>query len=241
MGGMTTLGAGKYPAIAAGGWAGPSTNLTHRWALDSTNGATDLVGSINGTIGGSGVTNTTGPSGSANTAKAFAGVTDATSYISFASQPLVLNGAASFFTWVKVTNVTASGAGGDMRMVNLFTDASNGLMFHKDTSTGILDITLLEAANDFGRSTNSAVLVSNTWHHIGWTRSGTGATIKVYVDGTEIIAVGGPQGAGYNTGYVLGDRSAGSQTWEFVGAMAQVVAYNAELTSGQVTTLYGAF
>src|SRR4051812_23709126 len=111
MGGMTTLGAGKYPAIVAGGWAGPSTNLTHRWALDSTNGATDLVGAINGTIGGSGVTNTTGPSGSANTAKAFAGVSDATSYISFASQPLVLNGAASFFTWIKVTNVTAAGAG----------------------------------------------------------------------------------------------------------------------------------
>lgn len=231
---------GFFKTSSTSGWAGPATNLVHRWAFDSVTSGTDQVGSLNGTATGAGVTNTTGPSGGSNLGKAVNG----TDYYQFASTLVpALAGAHTVAMWVKVTDPTAaSGIGSPQTIFASRVDATHTVRvlisggtpggFHVDIYNG----TEVHAGMDITQQ-----FFANTWAHIAWVWNGTTITAlyknasSLSIDDTTAVGAYGQPNS--NNIASRDNDSNGALT----GAIAQCVVYDAALSAGNITSIYNAF
>lgn len=212
--------AGGTPA-GGGGWAGPTTNLAHRWPLNSLTIA-DQVGAINGTAG-AGCSLATGPSGAGNTSVAFDGSSDAITLASdpTSGQPLTL----AF--WLYITNY--AGNNGDPRFICFGATTSWVVTCN---SSGIFGV------NGFAINQENAAIGLSTWHH--YILSYNGTTLTIYKDNSASTLTGGdPGNAGDGGVYGIGERNTGARLWP--GRMSQVCVYTKVLDGTERTTLFNAF
>lgn len=215
-------------------WGGPSNGLTHRWPLDLANGYNDVVGTLNGSAGGSGNGNQSGPNGLANTATSFNG----SGYVSFASNPVTVGSAHSVFCWVFITNIANLSGGSDQTFWKFITDGSNYSTANNNMGTPNNPTTGVElAGTDDTTSTTNNPLLNSTWAHLGYTFDGVSATTGYFnANSFTGTPVGGVTGAA--SAFLLAGRSI--TTGLLVGALAQCVTYSRVLSGAEVTTLFNA-
>jgi hypothetical protein len=226
---------------AAGGWSGPTTNLTHRWSMEDADVSgttiTDLVGSINGTSS-SAQSSAAGPG--SHTARAFNGTSHS---IALASTPLpAITSAHSVFMWIYGDSTAADKA----TVFGDFQSAGNGVRFIFDgvaAITGLaggIAVHIDRGGSEFARQSagvgDTASL--NTWQHIGYTWDGT-STIKLYVNGVLVTDGNfvGSSGA-IASNHTIGARGDGSDFHK--GRLYNVVTYAAELDATTIGNLYTA-
>lgn len=220
--------------VSAAAWAGPTTNLTHRWPMDNANvsGTTvsDVIGTLHGTAG-SGVSSTTGPSGS-NTARAFDGTNN--SYVTLASSPIPLfQTAFGIGHWVNVTDINASSGDGAGNQTFLnFYDGTIALKPCNDAGKAAIDSSWLEST--------AIQLASATWASVFVTSNSNGSTLKLYINGS-LVASGAPAGSATGTNNVFGARDPGSSLHRgMIGALAGVCTYTGEPSAGTVLQWHNA-
>lgn len=228
---FVTAGGGAI-TVCGSGWTGPTSGLTHCWPLDNAHvsGTTiqDAIGSINGTAGAN-VVAATGPSGLANSARAYDGSTQP---ILLASDPLPLTQPVTIATWVNET--TGTGNDGDPRLL-CFADASVAFTLATSISPPYIDVN----GALYGTSGSSTTTIStSTWHHYAVTYNGT--SLLIYFDGVS-QTVGATQGDGCTSSntWVLGGMTATNRLW--AGSQATTVMYNRALSGAEITTLFNAF
>lgn len=213
-------------------WSGPTTNLTHRWPLDTANGGNDVVGALNGTVNNA--TQTTGPSGVANTAYH---LDSPAGYVSLASSPISFTAAWSVGYWVKFDSLDSYAADGDPSPIDF--DDGGGHSWRStfsDTNETAPNQYISESGTP-NREVTGLTLTTGVWYHKVVTFDGS-STYKVYLNGSLLTSGTDGTGNGTTANNVFGGRASNARNVH--GAMAQVVAYSKELTSGEVSTLYAA-
>lgn len=230
------VGIGDVPFVyappAVGGWAGPTSGLTHRWPLNSTS-VLDQVGSINGTFG-AGCSLVTGPSGAANAATLFSQLAAA---ILLASDPMAGGGGPFSIGFWLYANTFLVGDG-DARPFCMGSTAQTVVWAtgNDAAATNQIAVDILNSVYGWG----IGGLSIHTWYHLLFTFDGS-STTGGYLNGSA-FGNSTTQGDAADAGvYGIGERNDSGNTRYFGGAMAQVVVYNKVLSAGEATTLYNAF
>ena len=165
----------------------------------------------------------------------------------------IFNGSSSK---IDVPNLGISGA--DTRTISAWVNvnslSSNQTIFQFGSSAAkqrfgfAIDTSGKPYVEYYGRDaiTSSAHITVGTWFHVAVTYNGgaieTGTNTQIYVDGSAVsmTTTGSSTGTANTTdsNYGIGYRRA-SSTQYFDGKIDQVRIYNKELSSSEVTTLYG--
>lgn len=196
------------PAAGGGGaWAGPSTGLTHRWAMDTAGvvsaTVTDPVGALNGTRTGDAVINGGGTAIVFNTAGS----------VTLASVPTpAITGAHSVFFWLKLVDVSVTGGGGSFQTpIGFFESSGNTVRLLN--SGGLFVVAINKASSALEYATTVPQIVSGVDVHLGYNWDGSAVT-AVYVNGASVGFASAP--AGYAT---PSDNNIGSRGSSFVGGI----------------------
>ena len=226
-----------FEQFTVSGWRGPTIGLIHRWPMDgsSVSGTAilDVVGGLNGTASGAGVSSVTGPA-SGLTARGF----DGSSWISLASSPIDFSSAHSVSAWCKVAdNSVVSSSGASQTFLNFNTDSSNCVRFVlNEVIPGGFVVAITSQNISYGSMHLDTVISSGTWVHLGYTFSGSD-NVTLYANGVPISRVlysAWPIGSANIIG--AKELAAGCIT----GAMYNVVIYNRQLSDGEVLAVYNA-
>lgn len=82
---------------------------------------------------------------------------------------------------------------------------------------------------------------NNAWHFATATRSKTGGSIVLYVDGSQVASSTGINTASLSAPSVIGlGRSSAVSSGTYTGSLDDIVAYNRVLSGAEVTSLYNA-
>lgn len=233
------------PAAVGGAWTGPTSGITSQWWLDDSHVSGTTIsdsGSNNntGTAAG-GVTSASSPAGAFySTARAFDGVVG--TGITLASS--VLNWTSSFTLamWVYVVDITAAGSGGFRAtfFYSALSDSTHYIRVLNDTNlaAGVIDFEFNAQGAARSSASSSAVLVNNTWAHVGVTYDTT--TITLYVNGSSVSTQNSSIGDASSSAVAfIGDHQA-ITTGDPNGRMYNIVLYNRALSSGEMSTLFSA-
>lgn len=147
-------------------------------------------------------------------------------------------------TWAKAT-----GANSEMFSTTDNT-GGGGSQFYNDSNVGLQpDVTILDQATHFVGVFTTAVYSQNAWHFVCWTYDGSNTTggFKIYVDGSSVAVTAQSSGTVNSTANAptnklcMGcQKNAGSTTHIFIGKLDLAAQWNAQLSAGDITTLYNA-
>lgn len=240
---MTGAGLGKPGAATVAGCASiaaVSASINHCWSMADAHVAgstiSDEIGSLDGTVGGAGVTSGTGPDGSSGFARAFDG--SGTAYFTITGPPIVFTAtnANSAFCWVKITNVSNTASDGrDQRVFNLILDGSNSARINNASATpGGLNVDYLGTSLPFGRKSSAQQLSSGVFSHVGYTWDGIN-NVTVYVNGLAVATTSPDGGSTTNTNTFAARGT--DNTGELTGSLAMCGTAQVELTAGNMMSL----
>ena len=135
--------------------------------------------------------------------------------------------------WIKPNTTGGDGFG----MVLEKYDGTNGFGFYIQ-ATNAIEFSC--NAGTIHTSANNSVTMS-VWQHVlaSWDRSGTGANMKIYVNGTEVSYASSQNGS--NTGDAAGNIEIGSDSTApgnfFDGLIDEVAVWTVQLSANEITQL----
>lgn len=205
------------------------TSLRGYWKFDESSGtAADSSGNGNaGTLTSGAVFGT----GKVNGGVVLNGTT---AYVAVGNvTALQITGTAlTLAAWVRIDGNAGGSAGDYHQVVGKDAGASYDYRLLLDNNRSVL---LFQGAGVSVSSTTFTAFTLGTWHHVA--AAFNGSSVAFYVDG---VARGTPAGAGTlsNGGYgVAMGRTAGTNIYQFNGAIDEVRIYARVLASGDVTEL----
>ncbi len=204
------------------------TNLVSHWSFN--NNAIDSINANNGTAVG--VTATSGVKGVDNTAYYFDGVDD---YIEVPdSDSLDVGNSLTISVWVKPTDLDSR-----YNIYKASNDTTaNAMWLEIGTSGTTYTNGLATAIQGWFLARKSNILSPNIWQHIVYTRNGTGASNKLYINGVLVgwDAEAENSYANSNVPKLIGARTTTTQL--FKGSMDEMRIYNRALTQPEITHIY---
>lgn len=205
-------------------------NLQEYYQLESTSGKNGNTLTNNNTVAFNSAKFSNGADGgSSNTNK----------YLNVASALGYTNGAYGISLWVKLNTEISSGTYDLVELAESTTDTSLIISYGYNGGTRRIELTHLRAGVAVDQITYNVTLGTSVFHHIVFTSSGNGGTLKGYVDNvaTSTATHTATAGSGLTSGFtILDGRSAPANPSSAI--VDDVALFNREITAAEVNTIY---